>query len=105
MLKKCVAANKALAELKGAGDLIPNQAVLINAIPLQEAKLSSAIENIVTTQDALFQAALDESRVNDPATKEVLRYRTAVSRGFEAVQSEPFRLNLLEELSSILRDE
>ena len=61
-MKKCVAANKALAELKGAGDLIPNQAILINAIPLQEAKLSSEIENIVTTQDALFQAALDESR-------------------------------------------
>ena len=62
VLKRCVAANKALAELKGAGDLIPNQAILINAIPLQEAKLSSEIENIVTTQDALFQAALDESR-------------------------------------------
>ena len=59
VLKKCVAANRALAELKGAGDLIPNQAILINAIPLQEAKLSSEIENIVTTQDALFQAAID----------------------------------------------
>ena len=105
VLKKCVAANKALAELKGAGDLIPNQAVLINAIPLQEAKLSSEIENIVTTQDALFQAALDESRVTDPATKEVLRYRTALSRGFAAVRAEPFRLSLLEELCGILRNE
>jgi Fic family protein len=105
VLKKCVAANRALAELKGAGDLIPNQTMLINAIPLQEAKLSSEIENIVTTQDALFQAALDESRVTDFATKEVLRYRTALSRGFEAVRSEPFRLNLLEELCSVLRDE
>lgn len=105
VLKKCVAANRALAELKGAGDLIPNQTVLINAIPLQEAKLSSEIENIVTTQDALFQAALDESRVTDPATKEVLRYRTALSRGFSSVQSEPFRLRLLEDLCSVLRDE
>jgi Fic family protein len=105
VLKKCVAANKALAELKGAGDLIPNQAVLINAIPLQEAKLSSEIENIVTTQDALFQAALDESRVTDPATKEVLRYRTALRRGFEAVQAKPFRLSLLEELCGVLRHE
>jgi Fic family protein len=105
VLKKCVAANKALAELKGAGDLIPNQAMLINAIPLQEAKLSSEIENIVTTQDALFQAALDESRVTDPATKEVLRYRTALSRGFKAVQSKPFRLSLLEELCGVLRNE
>ena len=99
VLKKCIAANKALAELKGAGDLIPNQAALINAIPLQEAKLSSEIESIVTTQDALFQAALDESRVTDPAVKEVLRYRTALRRGFEAVQAEPFRLSLLEEKS------
>jgi Fic family protein len=105
ILKKCVAANRALAELKGAGDLIPNQAMLINAIPLQEAKLSSEIENIVTTQDALFQAALDESRVTDPATKEVLRYRTALRRGFKAVQSEPFRLNLLEALCGVLRHE
>ena len=105
VLKKCVAANKALAELKGAGDLIPNQAVLINAIPLQEAKLSSEIENIVTTQDALFQAAIDEKRATDPATKEVLRYRTALRRGFEAIQAAPFRLSLLEELCSVLRDQ
>lgn len=105
VLKKCVVANKALAELKGAGDLIPNQAMLINAIPLQEAKLSSEIENIVTTQDALFQAALDESRVTDPATKEVLRYRTALKRGFKEVESKPFRLSLLEELCGVLRNE
>jgi len=105
VLKRCVSANKALAELKGAGDLIPNQAILINAIPLQEAKLSSEIENIVTTQDALFQAALDESRTTDFATKEVLRYRTALRRGSEALQAAPLRLELLEDLCGILRDE
>lgn len=105
VLKKCVAANRALAELKGAGDLIPNQAILINAIPLQEAKLSSEIENIVTTQDALFQAALDESKTADFATKEVLRYRAALRRGSEALQNAPLRLGLLEDLCSILRDQ
>jgi Fic family protein len=105
VLKRCVAANRALAELKGAGDLIPNQAMLINAIPLQEAKLSSEIENIVTTQDALFQGALDEARVTDFATKEVLRYRAALRRGFEAVRDEPLSLGLVEELCSILCDE
>ena len=105
VLKRCVAANKALAELKGAGDLIPNQSVLINAIPLQEAKYSSEIENIVTTQDALFSAALDESRATDHATKEVLRYRTALRRGFESLQSRPFRLTLMEDLCTILRHE
>jgi len=51
MLKKAISANKALAELKGAGDLIPNQGVLINAIVSQGAKLSSEIENVVTTND------------------------------------------------------
>jgi Fic family protein len=100
-----VAANRALAELKGAGDLIPNQSMLINAIPLQEAKLSSEIENIVTTQDALFHAALDEARNTDPHTKEVLRYRTALRRGFEAVQSEPLHIALMERICSTLRDE
>jgi Fic family protein len=105
VLKRCVAANKALAELKGAGDLIPNQAILINAIPLQEAKLSSEIENIVTTQDALFRAALDENRTADFATREVLRYRTALRRGSEALQSTPLQMALLEELCGILRDE
>jgi Fic family protein len=105
VLKRCVAANRALAELKGAGDLIPNQAMLINAIPLQEAKLSSEIENIVTTQDALFQAALDESRVTDPNTKEVLRYRAALRRGFEAVRDHPLDLALVEDLCSVLLDE
>ncbi|MEP6672783.1 MAG: Fic/DOC family N-terminal domain-containing protein [Chthoniobacter sp.] len=105
VLKRCVAANKALAELKGTGDLIPNQSVLINAIPLQEAKLSSEIENIVTTQDALFQAALDETRATDHATKEVLRYRTALRRGFESIQARPFRLSLMEELCGVLRHE
>ena len=66
---------------------------MINAIPLQEAKLSSEIENIVTTQDALFQAALDENRNADFATKEVLRYRTALRRGSEALQTAPIRLD------------
>jgi len=105
VLKRCVTATRALAELKGTGDLIPNQAMLINAIPLQEAKLSSEIENIVTTQDALFHAALDEARSTDPHAKEVLRYRTALKRGFEAIQSGPFHIGLLEEICSTLRNE
>ena len=85
ILKQCLSATRALAELKGAGDLIPDQSILINAIPLQEAKLSSEIENIVTTQDELFKAALDEKHVTDPQTKEVLRYRTALRYGFETL--------------------
>lgn len=59
VLRKTIAANKALAELKGVGDLIPNQGVLINAIVLQEAKLSSEIENVVTTNDELYRAFIE----------------------------------------------
>ncbi len=88
VLKACLAATRALAELKGAGGLIPDQSILINAIPLREAQASSEIENIVTTQDKLFRGAADESKVDDPATKEVLRYRRALREGYEAVQDE-----------------
>lgn len=103
VLKQCLAATRALAELKGAGGLIPDQTILINAIPLQEAKLSSEIENIVTTQDELFRAALDEASVTDPQTKEVIRYRTALRRGYEVLIHKPLKLSLIEEVCSILR--
>jgi len=103
VLKQCLSATRALAELKGAGGLIPDQAILINAIPLQEAKLSSEIENIVTTQDALFRAALDESKTTDPQTKEVLRYPTALRYGYETVASKGFTVDLLQEVCTVLR--
>ena len=105
VLKRCVSATRALAELKGAGDLIPDQSILINAIPLQEAKLSSEIENIVTTQDELFKAALGEIYVTDPQTKEVLRYRTALRYGFETLAQRNLSLNLIREVCSILMGE
>jgi Fic family protein len=103
--KRCLAATRALGELKGAGELIPDQTILINAIPLQEAKLSSEIENIVTTQDELFRAALDEKRPTDPQTKEVLRYRTALRHGFDSVTAGKFSVTLLEDICRELRNE
>ncbi len=89
VLKACIEARAALAELKQAGELIPNQAVLINSIPLLEAQASSEIENIVTTTDRLFQYADDRSGAADPATKEALRYRTALRQGFESLSQLP----------------
>jgi Fic family protein len=77
VLKACIEARAALAELKQAAELIPNQAMLINTIPLLEAKDSSEIENIVTTTDQLFQPKAQGQDNADPATKEALRYRTA----------------------------
>ncbi|CAN5670868.1 adenosine monophosphate-protein transferase Fic [soil metagenome] len=90
MLKACIEARAAVAELKQAGRLLPNQDVLINTIPLLEARASSAIENIVTTTDDLFRYAQpDREALADPATKEALRYRTALRRGFESVRKKP----------------
>src|SRR5262245_59929675 len=89
VLKKCVAARTALAELRLAGHLIPDQRLLIHAIPNLEARASSAIENIVTTNDALFrQASLGDGEAT-PATKEAARYRAALYEGVEALKSRP----------------
>ncbi len=89
VLKACVEARAALAELKISGQLIPNPSVLINSIPLLEAQASSEIENIVTTADRLFRFANRPEAGVDPATKEALRYRTALYQGFKALGSQP----------------
>ena len=105
VLKACLSATRALAELKGAGGLIPDQSILINAIPLQEAKASSEVENIVTTQDELFAGEMDESKVTDPATKEVLRYRSALRDGHEALRrGEPLSLEVIRRVCSTIHD-
>ena len=90
VLKACITARAALAELKQAAELIPNQTMLINTIPLLEAKDSSEIENIVTTTDKLFQhAQTDGHGQADPATKEALRYRSALHRGYQSLKERP----------------
>lgn len=88
VLKACISARAALAELKQAAELIPNQTMLINTIPLLEAKDSSEIENIVTTTDQLFQHARGDA-LADPATKEALRYRSALRQGYESLAQRP----------------
>ena len=88
ILKACIPARAALAELKQAGELLPNQGLLINLLPLLEAKDSSEIENIVTTTDKLFQFANEDSGA-DHATKEALRYRTALYQGFMQLAKRP----------------
>jgi Fic family protein len=88
VLKQCITARAALAELKQAAELIPNQSMLINTIPLLEAQGSSEIENIVTTTDRLFQFAHADGQA-DPATKEALRYSTALYEGYQALAKRP----------------
>ena len=103
VLKVCITARAALAELKQAAQLIPNQAMLINTIPLLEAKDSSEIENIVTTADRLFQFAQGNPGQADAATKEALRYRTALYRGFESLSKRPLNTSTAVEVCRIIK--
>lgn len=82
ILKAAAEAHKFLGELKGRAAAIPNQGILIDTLSLQEAKASSEIENIVTTQDELFRYELDPDAPGSPAAKEVALYRDALRRGF-----------------------
>jgi Fic family protein len=103
ILRACIEARAAVAELKQAGHLLPNQTILINILPILEARASSAVENIVTTTDQLFQYAQDETQPADPATKEALRYRTALRRGFESLAHRPLTTATAVEVCRTLR--
>src|SRR5215210_8596235 len=87
ILRKMAAASRQLAELKGVAASIPHQGILVNTLGMQEAKDSSAIENIVTTHDELFRDAAFPEAAGSAAAKEVLRYRQALEVGFDAVSA------------------
>ena len=97
---KCGNARAALAELKGAVNMIPNPSVLINNIPLLETHSSNKIENIVTTQDNLFRFNTSDHRA-DPPTKEALRYRTALRHAI----NKPINTPLIKEICSTIKNE
>jgi Fic family protein len=86
ILKAAIGANKALAELKGMAKTIPSQAILINTLPLQEARSSSEIENVLTTNDQLFEAFASKAKESDSQTKEVLRYKEALWEGYNRLK-------------------
>lgn len=102
VLKRCVAARAALAELKTAAELIPNQSMLINTLPVLEARASSEIENIVTTTDRLFRH-LEAAESADPATKEALRYRRALLDGYRSLAERPLSTRTAERVCSQIR--
>lgn len=87
VLKKLAAAHRALAELKGAAGVVPNEGILINTLSLQEAKDSSAIENIVTTHDDLYRSDDVVDRFTSLAAKEVYAYARAMREGFQTVRA------------------
>ncbi|MCK5537509.1 MAG: Fic family protein [Bacteroidales bacterium] len=91
ILKKTISANRVLAKLNGVAKIIPNQAILINSLILQEAKDSSEIENIITTHDELYQSSIDIENITH-ATKEVQSYSRALLKGFELVKKQSLLL-------------
>jgi Fic family protein len=104
ILKACIGARAQLATLKESAKLIPKQSVLINTIPLLEAQASSEIENIVTTTDRLFQYAQEGVQGSaDPATKEALRYRTALYQGYKSLRDRPITTNTAVEVCRTIK--
>ncbi|MCG2587182.1 Fic family protein [Rhodohalobacter sulfatireducens] len=85
VLKKALEAQQYLSELKGISQTIPNQGILLNTLPIQEARDSSEIENIVTTSDALYKADVEKEKKIDQTTKEVQRYAFALHEGLSRV--------------------
>jgi Fic family protein len=102
VLKQCVTARAALAELKQAAELFPNPAMLINTLPLLEARASSEIENIVTTADKLFRHLQADSGA-DPATREALRYRVALLEGVNALKTRPLTTGTAEAICTRIK--
>lgn len=102
VLKQCITARTALAELKGAAELLPNQGMLINTLPLLEARASSEIENIVTTTDRLFRFR-NFGADADPATKEALRYGQALLEGYRSLADHPLSTRTAEEVCSQIK--
>jgi Fic family protein len=90
ILTKTIKTSRALAQLNGAIRNIPNPSLFLDTIHLQEAKASSEIENIITTNDDLYQAVVADKKFDNPATKEVISYKEAIWLGFSRLEQQPF---------------
>ncbi len=88
VLKACIDASRAIAEFRGVNSVVPNATqALVRSIALQEAKSSSEIENVVTTNDRLYHASSAAGEPSDPVVKEVVNYLDAVWAGHQRLQS------------------
>ncbi|MFN5371161.1 MAG: Fic family protein [Bacteroidia bacterium] len=90
ILRKTISAGRALAQLNGTLLNLPNPTLFIDTIYLQEAKASSEVENIITTNDDLYKSLVAEKKVENSATKEVLSYKEALWLGLEQIKRKPF---------------
>ena len=90
VLLKIISASRTLAQLNGVLINLPNPRLFLDTIHLQEAKASSEIENIITTNDDLYKSLVAEKKFENPATKEVLSYKEALWIGLERLESRPF---------------
>jgi Fic family protein len=105
VLRQLVMSSVALAELKGLVKILPNSDILLNAVILKEARASSEIENVITTQDKLYQALSAKGVHTDSSTKEVLRYREAMLYGFDFIRKKGFfSVNAIIEIQRILEE-
>lgn len=105
VLRQLVKSSIALAELKGLAPTLPNPSILLNAVILKEARASSEIENVITTQDKLYQALAAKGIEPDSATKEVLRYREAALFGYNFITEKGFlSINAILSIQKILEE-
>lgn len=105
ILKKTIAASRALSELKGAITKLPNPTLFIDTVQLQEAQASSAIENIITTQDELFKQSIADKKIDNPAVKEALHYKNALWLGMEEMERKPIlTTNLFIKLVQVIKE-
>jgi Fic family protein len=103
ILRLCIKGRAALAELKAAANIIPNQGVLINTLPKLEAQASTEIENIVTTTDKLFEFQDNEEHA-DPATTEALQYNRALLEGYKALNRCPLNAVTAETVCTTIKN-
>ncbi|MGL2992694.1 Fic family protein [Flavobacterium sp. TSSA_36] len=105
VLKKLALAHRALAELNGVAETIPNEVIVLNTLSLQEAKDSSAIENIITTHDELFSSDSIAQQFASTAAKEVFNYASALKEGFKSVREKKILTsNQIIEIQGILEE-
>lgn len=90
MLRKTIEASRSLAQLDGMLTNLPNPTLFLDTIHLQEAKASSEIENIITTNDDLYKSIVADKKFDNPATKEVISYKEALWNGLKIIEKRPF---------------